>query len=131
MGQRGPADAVLALALVHHLAIANNVPLDRVARFFSVLGRHLIVEFIPRDDPKVQRLLASREDIFPNYTASGFESAFSTCFEILTVQPIQRSARVLYLMRAKEKAGGPAARPEADSGRASHGLDSPAGTTDD
>ena len=30
---RGPADVVLALALVHHLAIANNLPLSRIVEF--------------------------------------------------------------------------------------------------
>jgi hypothetical protein len=130
MGQRGPADTVLALALVHHLAIANNVPLDRIARFFSVLGKHLIVEFIPRDDPKVQRLLASRDDVFPDYKQAGFESAFSTCFEILTVQPIRQSARLLYLMRAKEETGASTDRVEVDSGRAPPHLDPQAGTAD-
>ena len=136
------------------LIASLSVPVIRLDQIFRQAERSLIVEnahrinagnmpelddnpetsdffFIPRDDPKVQRLLASREDVFPNYTAAGFESAFSTRFEILTVQPIRQSARVLYLMRAKERTGGPAARPEAESGQTSHGLDSPDGTADD
>ena len=47
---RGPVDAVMALALVHHLAISNNVPLPDLADFFASLGRWLIVEFIPKED---------------------------------------------------------------------------------
>lgn len=97
---RGPADLVMALALIHHLVISNNTPLERVAEYFAVLGRHLIVEFVPKQDSQVQRLLASREDIFDRYTREGFEQAFERSYEILDRQEIRDSKRTLYLMRA-------------------------------
>lgn len=96
--QRGPLDTVMALALVHHLAISNNVPLPDVARFFARMGRTLIVEFIPKEDSQVQRLLASRADIFPHYHQQGFEEAFQTCYTIQDRRPIEGSKRVLYRM---------------------------------
>jgi hypothetical protein len=96
---RGPADLVLALALIHHLAIGNNVPLDRIAELFSVLGRSLVIEFVPKSDSQVQRLLASREDVFPAYTRQDFEAAFGERFETLDVAPIAGSERTLYLMK--------------------------------
>jgi hypothetical protein len=46
--QRGPAGTVMALALVHHLAISNNVPLDVLARFLAAAGTYLIIEFVPK-----------------------------------------------------------------------------------
>ena len=84
--QRGPVDAVLALALVHHLAIANNVPLDRVAEFFATCGEWLIVEFVPKSDSQVQKLLRSRVDIFSEYTRSDFEKAFSQWYTIKAIK---------------------------------------------
>ena len=98
---RGPADTVIALALIHHLAISNNVPLDRLAQFFARAGRHLIIEFVPKNDSQVQRLLATREDVFPSYHKAGFEQAFAGCFEILEQVDIAGSERTLYLMRRK------------------------------
>jgi ribosomal protein L11 methylase PrmA len=95
--QRGPADAVMALALVHHLAIANNVPLPDLAAFFAAIGRWLIVEFIPKSDSQVQRLLASRNDIFPDYTPEGFERAFCECFTLHERVPVEGSQRIMYL----------------------------------
>jgi len=97
--ERGPADVAMALALVHHLAIGNNVPLPRVAESFRRLCRSLIVEFVPKSDPKTQLLLASREDIFPTYTREGFEKAFSEVFSIEQAEEVKGSDRVLYLMR--------------------------------
>ncbi|MGH7499957.1 MAG: SAM-dependent methyltransferase, partial [Gemmatimonadales bacterium] len=98
--QRGPADALLALALVHHLAIGRNIPLDRVASFLSRLGRSLIIEFVPKDDVQVQRLLRNRADIFPGYSVEGFERAFRAHFRIESVHPVAESGRSVYLMTA-------------------------------
>ncbi len=100
--QRGPADCVMALALVHHIAISNNVPLPIVADFLrSVTRKHLIIEFVPKTDPKVQKLLATREDIFPDYTEPGFELAFEHCFSPVRKDRIQDSERILYLMEVR------------------------------
>src|SRR5690349_16224361 len=97
-GRRGPADMVLALALIHHLAISNNVPLPQLADFFATTGKWLVIEFVPKSDSQVQKLLVSREDIFPTYTREGFESAFSRRFKICEAVGVRESERVLYLM---------------------------------
>ena len=96
---RGPADMALALALVHHVAIGNNVPLDRLAGFLAETCTLLAIEFVPKTDPKVQLLLASREDVFPDYSVEGFEKAFTGKFSILRRDTLPGSDRVLYLMR--------------------------------
>ena len=80
--ERGPVDLVMALALIHHLAISNNLPLDRVGEFFAKAGEWLIIEFVPKDDSQVQRLLSSRKDIFPEYNEAGFESSFGARLQI-------------------------------------------------
>lgn len=98
--QRGPADLVLALAVIHHLAIGNNVPLAAVADYFARIGRRAIVEFVPKSDPMVQRMMASRADIFESYTAEEFERAFSARFTIEQRAVISTSDRLLYLMTA-------------------------------
>ena len=97
-GRRGPADMVLALALIHHLAISNNVPLLQVADFFAGVGKWLVIEFVPKADSQVQKLLVSREDIFPNYTREGFEAAFKQKFKIAEAVNVREAERVLYLM---------------------------------
>jgi len=94
---RGPADTVIALALIHHLAISNNVPLPHLARFFARAGRHLILEFVPKNDSQVQRLLASREDVFPAYDLAGLEAAFAPVFKLKEKARIAGSERTLLL----------------------------------
>jgi hypothetical protein len=98
--QRGPADVVLALALVHHLAIGHNLPLDRIAAFLARLGRRLVIEFVAKSDSQVGRLLRNRPDIFPDYTREGFETGFGRFFSIDETYPIPGSERTLYRMTA-------------------------------
>ena len=99
--ERAPADALLALALIHHLAISNNVPLPLLAEYFRDLGHWLIVEWVPKGDSQVQKLLASRQDIFSGYHQEGFEAAFGAYFTIHEKVPVQESPRILYLMERK------------------------------
>lgn len=96
--ERGPADALLALALIHHLAISNNVPLGDIASFFARLSPSLVVEFVPRSDPQVERLLVSRRDIFTDYDEGTFEREFSRYYRILESVPVAGSERRLYRM---------------------------------
>ena len=94
--QRCQDETVLALALIHHLAISNNVPLGKLAEFFAVVSRFLIIEFVPKEDSQVKRLLTTREDIFPDYTIEGFEKAFSVHFRVVRKEIIKESHRVLF-----------------------------------
>lgn len=96
--ERGPADAILALALVHHLAIGGNVPLASVAAFLARLGRSLVIEFVPKTDSQVRRLLTNRDDVFPDYTIDGFEQAFRQHFVIADREHVEDSERWVYLM---------------------------------
>jgi len=98
--ERGPADVLLALAVVHHLAIGHNLPFEQIATFLARLGRNLIVEFVPKSDSQVQRLLRDRPDIFPGYTAEDFEAAFGSRFRIERTVRVADSERTLYLMTA-------------------------------
>ncbi|MCZ6784913.1 MAG: class I SAM-dependent methyltransferase, partial [Proteobacteria bacterium] len=101
LAERAGADLVMALALIHHLAISNNVPLERVADLLVPLAEHAIVEFVPKQDAKVRVLLASREDVFPAYTRDGFEAAFGRRYEVVRRDAIEDSQRILYLLRRR------------------------------
>ena len=97
LADRGPFDAVMALALVHHLAIGNNVPLDGVAAMLGRLGNAVIIEWVPKSDPQVQRLLSAREDVFDGYTEGAFRAAFARVGREVAREPVGTSGRTLYL----------------------------------
>ncbi len=99
LSDRGAADMVFSLALIHHLAISNNLPFSRIASFMASVCSYLVIEFVPKSDSQVQRLLTTREDIFTEYTQECFEQAFGEQFDILETVPVEGSERTLYLMR--------------------------------
>lgn len=101
LARRGPAGCVMALALIHHLSISNNVPFSRVAGFLASLAEFLIIEFVPKQDSQVQLLLKTREDVFPEYDAPSFEREFGEHYAIERQEPIDGSTRTLYLMRRR------------------------------
>jgi hypothetical protein len=98
---RGKPDITLALALIHHLVISNNLPLDMTAAYLASFTRFLIIEFVPKEDSQVKRLLSTRPDIFPDYTEECFERALSARFDPLRKKPIADTGRTLYLFRRK------------------------------
>jgi ribosomal protein L11 methylase PrmA len=101
---RAGPDLVVALALVHHLAISRNVPLSMILDFFAELAPWAIVEFVPKDDPMVRHLLATRRDVFADYSIEGFRSAALARFEIVAEEPIAESGRVVFLLRRLDRA---------------------------
>ncbi|MDR2397065.1 MAG: hypothetical protein LBD69_04400, partial [Puniceicoccales bacterium] len=98
---RGPADLGLILALIHHLAIGNNIPFNAMAEYFSKLFSAIIIEFIPKEDSKVQELLCNRKDVFESYNQSNFEANFERYFTTAKKTLIEESLRTLYLMKKR------------------------------
>jgi len=98
---RTRVDCLIALALIHHLAISNNLPFGHIAGYFSSLGTWLIVEFVPKTDSKVEVLLQNRDDIFKNYSKKDFEEEFSKYYKIVGKKSIKESKRIIYLMKKK------------------------------
>ena len=98
---RNKFDLTMALALIHHLCISKNLPIDKVAQLFSSFSKTLIIEFVPKEDEKVQLLLNNREDIFSNYSQQEFETVFSNYFQLLKKVEIKGTGRVLYHFGSK------------------------------
>ncbi|MBI4043161.1 MAG: SAM-dependent methyltransferase [Deltaproteobacteria bacterium] len=99
--ERGRADALLCLALIHHLA-AKGIPLHLMASYFAKLSSTLIIEFVPKEDPQIQCIIQSHEGLFAHYDQNGFEQAFSDYFRIISAHPIRESTRVIYWMQKRD-----------------------------
>jgi hypothetical protein len=98
--ERGLPDLALCLALVHHLSISGNVPLREVVAWLRSLESEIVVEFPHRDDPMVQRLLASkRKDAHPDYELATFEGLLRRRFDVVESTRLASGTRTLYLAR--------------------------------
>jgi ribosomal protein L11 methylase PrmA len=105
--ERGPADAVLVLAVVHHLAIAHNVPLDKVVAWILSLAPVGVVEFVDKDDQQVQRLLSLRPDIFADYSLETFLAILTARARIVSRDTLAPGGRELIWFDARESQTGP------------------------
>lgn len=95
LAERAKADALVALAFVHHIAIARNVPMDMVLDWLLAMAPVGVIEFPPKSDPMVQRLLAQREDIFPDYTEAAFLALLGARARIIRSQHLSENGRLL------------------------------------
>ena len=104
--ERGQPELVLALALVHHLSIAANVPIRAVVEWLRELGAALVVEFPMREDPMVELLLsAKREKLHPDYDLEVFERHLGEAFDVRSRTILRSGTRVLYFATPKGDGG--------------------------
>lgn len=105
-GERAKADAIIALAFIHHIVIGRNVPLGMAVEWLINLAPAGIIEFPPKEDPMVKRLLALRKDIFPDYTKDAFLSEVSKHARMARTQELSENGRLLvWFERNKRSAG--------------------------
>jgi ribosomal protein L11 methylase PrmA len=94
--RRAGADAVLALAFEHHLAIGRNIPIREVIEWMVGLAPRGVIEFVEKTDPTVQRMLSLRQDIFDDYAEATFSAALSDCARIVEADTVSSTGRKLF-----------------------------------
>ena len=101
---RGSPELILCLALIHHLVIGRNIPLSELIAWLAGFGADLIIEFVDRRDPMVNRLLRNREGQEFEYSTSAVEAALTQCFSVVTHKTLESGTRTLYYAQAKTHA---------------------------
>jgi len=94
--QRAKSDGVLALALLHHVTFGRNVPIARTLRWITDLAPSGVIEFVPKSDPMVQRMLAHRDDIFEDYTIDHVRAELAGRGRIIHEDVVSASGRTLF-----------------------------------
>ena len=94
--KRSKFDGIIALALIHHLVIAKNIPLSQVLNWLTSLAPKGLIEFIPKDDPTVQIMLKLKGDIFPDYNEQKFKEKLLTFAKIKKISVVTKSKRKIY-----------------------------------
>ncbi len=102
MMARASADAILALAFIHHMTIAKNIPLDQLVEWIVGFAPTGVIEFVPKQDPMVQELLRFRKDCFPDYTEENFLYRLSIIAEIERSETISSSGRLMVSYRRQD-----------------------------
>jgi SAM-dependent methyltransferase len=96
----GHFDTVMMLAVLHHLLLSNQVPMERIAGLCSSLTtRWLILEWVPPSDPKFRELLRGRDAIYAHISEVAFRDAFAEYFTILDEVTLANGRIMLWLRR--------------------------------
>jgi SAM-dependent methyltransferase len=96
----GHFDTVMMLAVLHHLLLRNQIPMDRIAALCSSLTtRHLILEWVPPTDPKFQELLRGRGAMYTHISEAAFRDAFGKHFTTLDELSLGNGRALLHLRK--------------------------------
>ena len=102
LADRGKPDLLLALALIHHVTIAANVPVQEFVDWLKSLGSSLVIEFPTREDVMVKTLLGpKREGLHPDYERESFERVLASAFDVERRERLESGTRLLYFARPK------------------------------
>ena len=93
---RGKFDCIFALALIHHLAIAKNIPLRQVLKFLVSLAPTGLIEYVPKEDPTSQFMLSLKGDIFPDYNENNFKKELLKIAKITKITTVSNTERRIY-----------------------------------
>lgn len=96
MQERSSADAVMALAVVHHLLFSANVPLSRAISWVTGLAPRGLIEFVPPSDVQVRGMIARRNGVHHAYDRDAFVSALTASARIACSTVLGPSGRELF-----------------------------------
>lgn len=99
--ERIHADAIFALALTHHVSIGRNVPPRSLIEWLVSLAPFGVVEFVPKQDPMVKRMLAVRDDVFHDYDEAYFIDYLSSVADVIRIERFAAGGRALISYRRK------------------------------
>lgn len=95
LAERARADALIALAFIHHIAIGRNVPLDMALDWLLAMAPVGVIEFPPKSDPMVQRLLSQRDDIFPDYDEANFLALLGARARVVRAEHLSEGGQLI------------------------------------
>ena len=99
---RVESDLVFALALLHHLLVSANLSLEAARDLLFDLSRdHVVLEFVPSDDPMFRRLLRFRAEDFSWLTLDGCRAVLQQRFTVVEEHPVPGTPRTLLFLRKR------------------------------
>jgi hypothetical protein len=95
-----PCEAVLALALTHHLLVVSCATLPMVRDLLDRLARrHLLVEWVGPTDEQFRSLVGLRGEDYSSFTESRFEAAFAERFGLVSKEKLSDCRTLFHFAR--------------------------------
>lgn len=96
---RAKSDLVLALAITHHLFISNYMSFKQITILLEKFSkRYVIVEFISKNDRRIEQLKLQSERNMIDYSEETFIQSLESKFSLIKKHNFNNSNRVLMLL---------------------------------
>lgn len=93
-------DLMLNFAVMHHIIIGKNIPIDSYIEYLCSISKNIILEFIPKNDEAIKTMLLNREDIFKDYNEENLKSIFKiNGLKIIKEKNVTKSGRKLFYLK--------------------------------
>jgi SAM-dependent methyltransferase len=99
--ERVKGDVALALALIHHMVITDQLNMDLAAESLAQFGNTLIIEFPLPGDEKVKLISRHIKDLSLVYSPERFKTSFEKLFTIENETILQTAPRIIYTLKRK------------------------------
>jgi hypothetical protein len=96
LANRGKPELTLCLALIHHIVIGSNIPLQEFVRWLASLNTSLVIEFVTKEDAMVKTLLRNKVDHYTDYDMKNFEKHLNGYFKLIRREILESQTRILY-----------------------------------
>lgn len=94
-------ELVLCLALIHHIVISANIPLEEFLGWLRQLETDVVIELVGLEDDMTRMLLRNRVNQYQELSEPNFERIVSSMFEIRASQPLKGGVRKLYFLQPR------------------------------
>ena len=106
--ERSSPDLVLCLALIHHVVISANIPLEEFVGWLESLDTEVVIEYVSKQDPMVEKLLLNKRDDYSDYEQEFFENCLARRFQVVRKVDLPSGTRALYYARPMSRGSGQA-----------------------
>lgn len=97
---RGKFEAVLMLAVIHHMMVTERIPLPEIFSLIAEITTNiLIIEFVPPDDKMFKIISRGRDHLFTYLDNDYFRREAEKHFQIVRSEKLADSERWLYLLK--------------------------------
>jgi len=98
----GTVDMAMALAVIHHLQMAERIPLPEIAAWLAAMTRDVaVVEYVGPGDPMAKGLIAARRAPVAFVEPEDYDAVFAEYFEIVRTEAIPGMDRRMLLLKKR------------------------------
>lgn len=92
-------DGVICLALIHHVCIGKNVPIEMFIEYLGNFSNNFLLEFVTKDDEMVKNLLRNKENLIKYYNQDYLKNIINKKYRIISENKITDNRTLIHFKK--------------------------------